>query len=209
MGFREDKIKVLEIICAKLPPSEIVYDVQEIYLNEKDFEREDLSFNSALLLIKDMYNRDFFKSLSHKDLDDGTRGIIIKINPEVDWYTLQFKYPETELGYEEKEIMPTKIFIIVDGKKGIYQEDGQGGSYKIKIPSKRMELIKLVGFKNKIIISEIEKELNQKQTLIIKEINKINEIFRTKLSVVDDLIIHIPTSGYTLNKDCFNIKFIQ
>ncbi len=104
---------------------------------------------------------------------------------------------------EKKQI---KRKIIIDDKKGIYRDDNPELNYKIKKDSKRFQIINFLIAKDKTAISEMEKEVKQEPTLIIKEIKKINELFRTQLKVSDDLVIHYPTGGYALNKDEFEIR---
>ncbi len=42
--------------------------------------------------------------------------------------------------------------------------------------------------------------------LAIQEIRKINMQFRNKLKVNNDFIIHLNTSGYSINRDDFQIQ---
>ena len=73
---------------------------------------------------------------------------------------------------------------------------------------KRPKIVKMLkdGKKELKIFVEL---LQQQEPLVISEIRQINKIFRKKLNVTEDLIIHIPTGGYDLNRKCFEIKFIE
>jgi hypothetical protein len=129
-------------------------------------------------------------------------------------YTKNLKYPEIEYvdGASLSDGKPTtssnssKISIIIDNKIGIYAENNPESCYKIKSNSKRMKMISQLFLKDKVTLSELKKESNQPATLIMKEIKQINLNFRQKLNMAYDLIIHIPTGGYSLNKDRFDIK---
>ncbi len=98
-----------------------------------------------------------------------------------------------------------KILVIVDSKKGIYREDNNL-SYDIKNPSKRLDIIYLLCEKETVYIKDIEEKTKQTNTLIMKEISKINSLCREKLKLAYDFIIHNPTGGFSLNRDNFSIK---
>jgi hypothetical protein len=101
-----------------------------------------------------------------------------------------------------------KIAIIFDDKKGIYRQDNKDLCYEIEYGSERQKLISYLFPKDRASLFDIETDTNRegKSELIMKEIRKINSLFRTKLDVNEDLIFSIPTGGYCLNKDKFDIR---
>ncbi len=100
----------------------------------------------------------------------------------------------------------SKIHIIIDGKKGIYQANNDKRSYKIDKISKRLKLIKYLATKDNCRIWELEGFLHQTKSSIITAIAGINKKFRESTDLVNDLVIHIDTGGYSLNKEIFDIK---
>ncbi len=62
MGYRDDKIKVLEMICAKALPIELDSEIQELSFTEHDFAREGLSYNGAIMIFKELFDADFMHS---------------------------------------------------------------------------------------------------------------------------------------------------
>lgn len=104
----------------------------------------------------------------------------------------------------KKEIK--KIEIIIDTNKGIYRADKPDLCYGIKSPSGRLDLITIISRKSKTGLSELVKETMRGNKIIRKEIDEINLNFREFLNVADDLIFHLPTTGYCLNNDKFYIK---
>lgn len=210
MTLREDKTKVLEMICSKILPVDLSDDVQEVSLNEEDFKRMALTFESVSLIIKQIYDRHFITSTS---MQESERGMIItlKVTPDIENYLLQFKYPETE--YEEfdeygesKSAVLSKDTIVIDDRKGIYREANQKLCYPLKSGSKRNTIVFYLLHNDKASISELEKETDQSSTLVVKEIKAINATFRKKLNLAYDLIIRFDTGGYSLNRDKFEIK---
>lgn len=71
---------------------------------------------------------------------------------------------------------------------------------------KRPRIIRLLkeGKRDLPILTAI---LGQQSSLVQSEIKEINGNFRTKLGVNENLIIHIPTGGYELNQEYFDITF--
>lgn len=209
MSFREDKIKVLEMICSKILPVDLSDDVQEVSLNEEDFKRMGMTFESVSLVIKQIYDRHFITSTSMQETEKGS--IHLKVRPEIETYLLQFKYPETE--YEEfdeygesKSAVLSKDTIVIDDRKGIYREGSSKLCYPLKGGSKRNTIVFYLLHNDKASISELEKETDQSSTLVVKEIKAINATFRKKLNLAYDLIIRFGTGGYSLNRDKFEIK---
>ena len=103
----------------------------------------------------------------------------------------------------------SKIHIIIDSKKGIYQANNDKRSYKIDKISKRLKLIKYLAIKDNCRIWELEGFLHQTKSSIITAIAGINKKFRESTDLVEDLVIHIDTGGYSLNKDVFDIEILE
>ena len=103
----------------------------------------------------------------------------------------------------------SKINIIIDSKKGIYQASNDKLSYKIDKISKRLKLIKYLAVKDNCRISELEGAMNQTKSSLITAIAGINKMFRKETGLVDDLVVHIDTGGYSLNKEIFVIEILE
>ncbi len=210
MSFIDDKIKILEMICAELLPWETCEDDQHVFLDEDDFAKEGFTFNGALLILKDIFS---VESVNKMDVlaTGGKKEVHLTVVSLLEEYLKNLKYPETQFFGEADYLngavsAPSKIFIVVDEKKGIYKKDKPENCYKIKIPSKRFSVIKYLTQKDKVSVSELGKETGQEPTLILKEIKNINSAFRKELSVAYDLITHADTRGYSLNRDKFDIN---
>lgn len=115
----------------------------------------------------------------------------------------------TEKEADLPEVKDGRIKIVLDHKKGLYRADNEKFLYPIKRRTKRFKLIKYLSSKDDCGITELGKETNQDSEVVIKEVRKINGLFRRYLDVADDLIIHHQTSGYSLNKNSFAIKIIS
>lgn len=98
-----------------------------------------------------------------------------------------------------------KLFI--SSTKGIYLEDSDK-AYQIENPSKRLEIIKTLK-QRPATAKVLSFQTNRKEKMIIQEIIKINNVFKKELSIINDLITHNNTSGYALNEEDFEIKFIR
>lgn len=210
MTYKEDQIKFLEMICAYLP-AEFDDRTEEIMLYEDTLKRDGFSYNQSVNLLKDMIQG--INKLEDIEDSDGRRGIfIIVINSELKNYLHSLKYSEQDYFDEIGEFhtvvsMPIiKTPIMIDNKKGIYRIDNPELVYKIKIPSKRFNLILLLTKKEKLFISEIAEKVEQSESLSIKEIGKINQNFKESLNVNNDFIVHLNTGGYSLNRDNFQIQ---
>jgi len=211
MNYREDTIKILDMICAKMIPFDIHPDDQEVILTEDDFSDEGFSYNSAILILKDIFINGSVNKFNAYIENHGKREVHMTVAAEMESYTKRLKYPETEyLNHSELmepiHVLPSKITINIDPNKGIYKPDNLEFCYKIKNPSKRFDLIQQLIHKDKVFIGVIEENTGQKSSLIIKEIKDINSNFRKKLYIGYDLIIHINTGGYAINRDMFNIQ---
>lgn len=99
-----------------------------------------------------------------------------------------------------------KVEIIMDGNKGIYRKDNDL-TYPIERNSKRAKLIDCLFSTNNVSLANLENETAQKKDVVIKSINQINKLFRQNLKLPEDLILSVPTGGYSLNKDKFNFLY--
>lgn len=104
---------------------------------------------------------------------------------------------------EENSHNPT---LVISNTKGIYQKDVPDNTYPIKRDTKRHRLVQLLLEKDIVGLNDFEKELQQDRILIQKEIREINTLFREKVQVPYDLIIHNDTGGFSLNKNAFVIR---
>lgn len=115
-----------------------------------------------------------------------------------------------KLNSKKKTDLPdtkdNRIKIILDHQKGLYRADNEKLLYPIKRRTKRFKLIKYLSAKDDCGLNELAKETNQDNEVVIKEVRKINHLFRRCLDVADDLIVHHQTGGYSLNKKSFLIK---
>lgn len=110
-----------------------------------------------------------------------------------------------EIHTQDKEPVDKKINIILDNKKGIYQEGYEQTAYEIGKTSKRLKLIKLLKAKE-CHLAVLVDNLHQKEHTVITTISEINRLFREKADQSDDLIINNGSIGYSLNTDKFYIK---
>jgi len=116
--------------------------------------------------------------------------------------------------FELSPIMPNentsdKINIIIDDRKGIYQSSNPELFYGIKKISKRMKLIKHLVSKDNCSLSELNRITKQDKVVTMKSIPEINDLFRAKLNLNDDLILSIDTGGYSINKDVYAVTIKQ
>lgn len=210
MSFWNDKIKVLEIICANMLPFDIQPEPQLVTLTDDDFLRNGLTIVSADLVLKEIALSNYVKTFSSKPNNTG-RTLEMTVDSGIEWYLKQLKYPETEFidehdyVYSNQTSVVSKTVLILDKKRGIYKKDNLKYCYSIKHNSKRMAVLFLVIQKDRVSVSEIKKETNQTETLVMKEIKALNGAFRKKLVITDDLIIRLETGGYSLNKDKFDL----
>ncbi|MEI6296074.1 MAG: hypothetical protein WCO84_00305 [bacterium] len=217
-SYLADKIKILEMICASLPPINVIEnDDIELSYFEDEFVFEGLSYNTAINLLREVLGKGLINNFNPNIFENNKRGIKFTVGRDIEIYLRKIKYPGYEDGllgaYMEHQIFDNEVPkgvlktpIIINDKKGIYRLDKPELFYGVKNPSKRFDLIIYLSCKDKVSVSELAKETKQGQAVIMKEIKNINSIFRKKLAVVSDLIKHIETSGYSLNKDDFDIK---
>lgn len=107
-----------------------------------------------------------------------------------------------------KPSVPPKIAIIFDTKRGFYKSGDSALSYSIGKNSKRLKLIKyLCPFVHGKSVAETRRGAGYRdENLVIKELNNVNRLFRDKLKVAEDLIVHNETGGYLLNHAKFSIQ---
>ncbi len=216
MSYLDDKIKILEMICADLIPWEACEaDTQTIVLDEGDFQNEGFSFNSAIMILKDIFTSTSINKLNFTNEEYGKRAVCLTVASDLETYTKALKYPETQyfddydyLNMETSK--PLKTRIVIDYKKGIYKVDKPELCYKIQNPSARFNIVINLFSEEKIPVSKLSEIAKHKSlSLTIKEIKKINDCFKKALSlgVGNDLIISINTGGYSLNREKFDITF--
>ena len=207
MSFKEDKIKILEMICADMLPFETCSDDQNIVLNEDDFMKEGFSFNSALLILKDIFSLGSINKFDIVKDDNGKFAVNLTVRSDLESYTKILKYPEIE--YEEfldpNPTVPTKTCIRINSSRGIFKENSPELCYPLKTSTSRMKIIQCLLHKDRISLSELGKKTKQAHGLISKEIREINSNFRKKV-IDDDFITRLPTNLYSLNRDKFDVK---
>ncbi len=98
-----------------------------------------------------------------------------------------------------------RIKIVIDDNKGIYQDGKEQLAYSIERISKRMKLIKHLVAKDNCSLSELNRVTRQDKVVTMKSIPEINELFREKLQLTDDLILSVDTGGYSINKDIYSV----
>ncbi len=118
---------------------------------------------------------------------------------------LEIEKPEPVITFDA----PPKIRIVIDDRKGIYQSGKEQNAYGIKKDSMRMVLIKHLISKDNCSIKELIEFTEQTKNVTVKSIPEINELFRENLKLTEDLILHLKTGGYSLNKEVFDIAVKQ
>jgi len=208
MTLKEDTIKILEMICVELIPREVCgEDFQEITLTEDDFKEEGFTLNSATILLKDIFVAGYIRNFNFTSKDN-VNSVLLSVSSDIEFYTKRMKYPEIE--YEEfidsnELTAPAKICIIINSSRGIFRENNPELCYPLRTSTNRMKIILCLLHKERVSISELGKKTQQERTLVSKEIRQINSNFREKV-IDDDLIVRLPTNGYSLNRDKFDIK---
>jgi len=102
-----------------------------------------------------------------------------------------------------------KTKIIISEKNGIYSASNEQSVYPIGNRTKRFKLIKHLLSKDDCRLSELEDITNQVDTVVMNSVPEINRLFRENTGLVHDLILHNDTSGYSLNKQAFDIILEQ
>jgi len=96
-----------------------------------------------------------------------------------------------------------KKIIVIDPRRGIYDAKNHKLIYEIR--GKRLKIVEYLLEKN-ASLNDLVGHTGQSPIVISRAIKKINEIFRKKLKIKIDLIIHSKTSGYKLNREQLIIK---
>jgi len=102
-----------------------------------------------------------------------------------------------------------KAKIFISEKKGIYSASNDQAVYPIGNRTKRFKLIKYLLSKDDCRLSELEDITNQDDTVVMNAVPEINRLFRENTGLAHDLILHNDTSGYSLNKQEFEIVLEQ
>lgn len=105
----------------------------------------------------------------------------------------------------QEEKVDDRIKIVIDDNKGIYQEGQEHLAYSIERISKRMKLIKYLVARDICSLAELNRVTRQDKVVTMKSIPEINELFKSKLDLNDDLILSIDTGGYSINKDVYAV----
>ncbi len=118
---------------------------------------------------------------------------------------LEIEKPEPVIAFDA----PAKIRIVIDDRKGIYQEGQDQLAYSVARISKRMKLIKHLITRDNCSLAELNRVTKQDKVVTMKSIPEINELFREKLRLTDDLILSVDTGGYSINKDIYAVTIKQ
>ncbi len=214
MSYKSDQIRILEMLCSQINgcgfDGEDEKEIFEAEFDEEEFKAEGFSYYGAIELLNDIFGIVEIKKFRTLL---GLRALRISFdsNAKNKLFNLKYPYYKIESFFEGQEEVPwaeipDKISITIDKKKGIYKIDNPSKIYKIKIPSKKFSLIDILLKKEKISLSNLSKELSQTSTVVMKAVKEINVNLKENLSISDDLIIRLDTSGYSLNKDSFDIN---
>lgn len=106
----------------------------------------------------------------------------------------------------KEETVDDRIKIVIDDNKGIYQDGKEQLVYSIERISKRMKLIKHLAVKDICSLAELNRITKQDKVVTMKSIPEINDLFREKLQLTDDLILSIDTGGYSINKEVYLVS---
>lgn len=102
----------------------------------------------------------------------------------------------------------TGLPLYISATHGIYF-DRVNKSPSYPISGKRAKLVQLL-ITEKLSASQLCQILSYKtESLLSKEIEGINANFRSMLEQAHDLVTHLPTGGYVLNTDRYNIQVLE
>lgn len=215
MSYRDDQIKILELICSYIDPFEQIQDeeINVIEISEDTLQDDGFSFHQARNLINDLQFE-----IGHSEIfkKENKRFIRIFSDRDISGYLFKRKYPnhEIESWIEEEEMasqftsepLNKKMSIKIDPIGKIFKKDKPEFVYMIKTPSKRFSLIEILCEEKRINLNELSVKLEQDKIIIMKAIKEINDAFMKKLSVPFPLIKRLDTSGYVLNRDDYEIE---
>jgi len=185
---------------------------QDIIILEEELKQDGFSYYGGMNLIKEFY--EVLSKIHSITTPEGKREIhmTVKSDDAYSWLSI-LKYPHRELEeeIERYEIesafteIPPKVSIKIDDKKGIYQTKNPEYCYPLDSESQRMKIIKYLLLNEKSGIANLRKLTMQSDAVISQEIKRMNQIFKVKLHVSHDLIIHLKVRAYSLNREYFDI----
>lgn len=173
-------------------------------------------------VLNDSYRRKFagFRDV-HADPQKSIDRIMRKDNFSEDdlqtYLFISFKDKKTlgkikEFKKEIDKILPSEIFyqdekmtVCINKKDGIYLKQNDEKRYEIR--GKRLELVSCFIENPFIRLSSLQAVGYKTEPDTLKAINKINSVFRSKLGILHDLIVHSRSSGYRLNSEKYNFDF--
>ncbi len=211
MSYRKDQIKLLDLICSHMIPADFIENTVEVTVYEDELKQEGFSYNEAVNLIKEMY--EVMPKLHSVTSPDNKRGFCVSANSSIYDLLKDLKYPNHEIEkdfYEDMQsgtfLAPAKTEIIIDSKRGIYRNDKPEYRYPLGSTTKRKKILSYLLTHERGGLADLKKLTGQEASVISQEIKRLNTSFREKLHLTHDLIIHIDTGGYCLNKEKFEIK---
>lgn len=104
---------------------------------------------------------------------------------------------------ENRQPWGVKVVICFDSAFGIYRCDERKLSYPIT--KRRLKYFLFLRQKGTARFDDIAEEFNVKQTSFSKEIGEINTLFKKRLKLSQDLIVH-GVAGYQLNTSDFSFS---
>lgn len=217
MGYKEDKTKILEMICAEIIP-DISEELQEISLTENNIKRDGFSFNSALSILKDIFSEKKIIKLDITSKEDGQRIAELLISPsDIEEILTELKYPELDLEWGkwdenlakgkkafEVESSPELKFdkeasvLYLNDKKVLIQQktDKPNAHYILEYIFENEEGLKANSFYSEILESKFPKEQKNWRS-VYRACNDINKKVSEQALVSNFLIVKSGVSGYT------------
>lgn len=216
MSYTDDQIRILELICADLPPNDFHNEQRVVQITEDELKSEGFSYYAGFNLLKDMY--EYILNIHTETDANGKRNLVLLVSEFIQPYLSSLKYPINQEEMEEDYFYEmanhqnliqdsnSKISITIDNNNGIYISDDKKKQYPLSSTSQRMKIIKYLLSHEKGSISDLQKQTEQIHQVISQEIRRMNISFKEKLEVKDNLIIRMKTGGYYLNRESFDIK---
>lgn len=213
MSYKDDQIKLLELVCSCTTPTDFPQEETEvIVIYEDELKYAGLSYYGAMTLLKEMWHH--IKQVDEITAPDGRKGLRIFSENNVNDLLSSLKYPNAEEDYYSEladmqsgvSIIPKKISLKIDDKKGIYRTDKPELRYPLGKDKKRMKLIKYLLLHEHVGLKALMTKTNQEKSVVITSINAINDMIKEKIDTRQNLILHLETGGYSMNKEDFEIK---
>ena len=216
MSYKDDQIKILELICADLPPNDFNNEQQVVQITEDELKSEGFSYYAGFNLIKDMYQ--YISNILPQTDANGKRNLVLLVSEFIQPYLFSLKYPNHQEEMEEEyfdemanrqnlaQTPSSKIAITIDSNNGIYISNNKKKQYPLGSTTQRMKIIKYLLSHEKGSLPDLQKQTEQIAQVISQEIRRMNISFKEKLEVKDDLILRMKTGGYYLNRESFEIK---